>query len=134
MQARLQNDGAYSEQFPVTHRVKQDCLMAPTLFSMMFSAMIKYAFQDCDAGFPIRYRFDDLAENATPEGKMQYTLIMRLQSELQKPLTSHECLGMEWNQEVLLLWIFYVFVLSCVCYVFVRVCLYVFCGHLLGKG
>ena len=37
---------------------------------------------------------------------------------------------------VLLLWIFYVyvFVLSCVCYVFVRVCLYVLCGHLLGKG
>ena len=25
------------------------------------------------------------------------------------------------------------FVLSCVCYVFVRVCLYVLCGHLLGK-
>ena len=35
---------------------------------------------------------------------------------------------------VLLLWIVYVFVLSCVCYVFVRVCLYVLCGHLLGKG
>ena len=32
------------------------------------------------------------------------------------------------------MWIFYVFVLSCVCYVFVRVCLYVLCGHLLGKG
>ena len=31
-------------------------------------------------------------------------------------------------------WIFYVFVLSCVCYVFVCVCLYVLCGHLLGKG
>ena len=30
-----------------------------------------------------------------------------------------------------ILWIFYVFVLSCVCYVFVRVCLYVLCGHLL---
>ena len=26
------------------------------------------------------------------------------------------------------------FFLSCVCYVFVRVCLYVVCGHLLGKG
>ena len=29
---------------------------------------------------------------------------------------------------------FYVFFLSCVCYAFVRVCLYVPCGHLLGKG
>ena len=26
------------------------------------------------------------------------------------------------------------FILSCVCYAFVRVCLYVLCGHLLGKG
>ena len=32
--------------------------MAPTLFSMMFSAMFTDAFQDVDAGFPIRYRFD----------------------------------------------------------------------------
>ena len=38
------------------------------------------------------------------------------------------------SKAVLLLWIFYVFVLSCVCYVFVRVGLYVLCGHLLGKG
>ena len=35
---------------------------------------------------------------------------------------------------VLLLWFFYVFVLSCVCYVFVHVCLYVLCGHLLGRA
>ena len=32
--------------------------MAPTLFSMMFSAMLTDAFHDVDAGFPIRYRFD----------------------------------------------------------------------------
>ena len=38
------------------------------------------------------------------------------------------------SKEVLLLWIFYVFVLSCVYYVFVGVCLYVLCGQLLGKG
>ena len=38
------------------------------------------------------------------------------------------------SKAVLLLWIFYVFVLSCVCYVFVHVCLYVLYGHLLGKG
>ena len=40
------------------------------------------------------------------------------------------------SKAVLLLWIVYVyvFVLSCVSYVFVRVCLYVLCGHLLGKG
>ena len=32
--------------------------MAPTLFGMMFSAMLMDAFQDCDTGFPFRYRFD----------------------------------------------------------------------------
>ena len=58
MQARVQNDGEYSEPFPVTNGVKQSCVMAPTLFSMMFSAMLTDAFQDVNAGFPIRYRFD----------------------------------------------------------------------------
>ena len=38
------------------------------------------------------------------------------------------------SKAVLLLWIFYVFVLSCVCYVFVRVCLYVLGDQLLEKG
>ena len=32
------------------------------------------------------------------------------------------------------LWIIYVFFLSCVCYAFVCVCLFVPCGRLLGKG
>ena len=58
MQARVQNDGEYTEPFLVTNGVKQGCVMAPTLFSMMYSAMLTDAFQDVDAGFPIRYRFD----------------------------------------------------------------------------
>ena len=58
MACLVQNDGEYSERFPVTHGVKQGCVLAPTLFSMTFSAMLTDAFQDCDAGFPIKYRFD----------------------------------------------------------------------------
>ena len=58
MQARVQNDGEFSEPFEVTNGVKQGCVMAPTLFSMMFSAMLMNAFQDSGYGFPIRYRFD----------------------------------------------------------------------------
>ena len=39
------------------------------------------------------------------------------------------------SEAVLLLWIFWWFLfLSCVCCAFVRVCSYVPCGHLLGKG
>ena len=41
----------------------------------------------------------------------------------------------DFSKALLLLWIFYVFFfLSCVCYAFVCVFLYVPCGHLLGKG
>ena len=49
-------------------------------------------------------------------------------------LLEHLAIFNDRSKPVLLLWIFYVFVLSYVCYVFVRVCLYVLCGHLLGKG
>ena len=58
MQARVKNDVEYFEPFPVTNGVKQGGVLAPTLFSMVFSSMLTYAFQDYDAGFPIRYRFD----------------------------------------------------------------------------
>ena len=58
MQARVQNEREYSEPFPVTNGVKQGCVIAPTSFSKMFSAMLTDAFQDVDAGFPTRYRFD----------------------------------------------------------------------------
>ena len=59
MQARVQNYGEYSELLPVTNGVKQDCVMAPTLFSMMSSVILTDDFQDNDPGFPIRSRFDD---------------------------------------------------------------------------
>ena len=55
---RVQNDGQFSDPFPVTNGVKQGCVLASTLFSMMFSAMLKDAFQDGDNDIPIRYRFD----------------------------------------------------------------------------
>ena len=51
MQERVQNDGEYSEPFPVTNGVKQSCVMAPILFSLMCSAMLADAFQDVDDCF-----------------------------------------------------------------------------------
>ena len=57
MLARVQN-GEFSNPFPVTNGVKQGCVLAPTLFSIMFSAMLTDAFQDGDNGIPIRHRFD----------------------------------------------------------------------------
>ena len=58
MLARVQNDGEFSNPFPVANGVEQGCVLASTLFSMMFSAMLTDAFQDADNGIPIRYRFD----------------------------------------------------------------------------
>ena len=58
MLARVQNDSEFSDPFPVTNGIKQGCVRASTLFSMMFSAMLTDAFQDGDTGIPIRYRFD----------------------------------------------------------------------------
>ena len=101
MQARVQNDGEFSEPFEVTNGVKQGCVMALSVFSMMFSAMLNDAFQDSDTDFPIRYRFDgnvfnlrrlqaktkmqtnvldellyadDIDKNASPEAKMQIAM------------------------------------------------------------
>ena len=58
MLARVQNDGELSDPFPVTNGVKHVCVLASTLFSMMFSAMLTDAFQDVDNSIPMRYRFD----------------------------------------------------------------------------
>ena len=58
MLARVQDQGSHSEPFQVTNGVKQGCVLAPTLFSLMFSAMLLDAFKDSDIGIKLRYRFD----------------------------------------------------------------------------
>ena len=56
MEARVQNDGEFSKPFEVSNGVKQGCVLAPTLFSMMFSAMLMDAYRDEDIGVDFRYR------------------------------------------------------------------------------
>ena len=46
-----------SDNFAVTNSVKQGCVLAPTLFSMVFSAMLSDALDD-EVGIPIKYRSD----------------------------------------------------------------------------
>jgi len=40
MDAKVEDNGELSEPFPVTNGVKQGCVLDPTLFSMLFSAML----------------------------------------------------------------------------------------------
>ena len=58
MQIRVMDAGDSSDPFPVTNGVKQGCVLAPTLFSIMFSAMLSEAFQDDAHGIPLRFRTD----------------------------------------------------------------------------
>uniref|UniRef100_A0A0B7BSR0 Reverse transcriptase domain-containing protein n=3 Tax=Arion vulgaris TaxID=1028688 RepID=A0A0B7BSR0_9EUPU len=59
MMARVLDEGELSEAFHVTNGVKQGCVLAPTLFSMMFAAMLTDVFWEGDEhGVKIRYRTD----------------------------------------------------------------------------
>ena len=58
MMARVLDDAEPSEAFPVTNGVKQGSVLAPTLFSMMFSAMLTDAFRDCEPDINIKFRTD----------------------------------------------------------------------------
>ena len=56
MKAQVQDNGETSQPFPVSNGVNQGCVLAPTLFSLMFSAMLTDAFRDGDVGIDLRYR------------------------------------------------------------------------------
>nr|VZI27886.1 unnamed protein product [Spirometra erinaceieuropaei] len=58
MMERVTDNGAVMEAFTVTSRVKQGCVLAPTLFSLMFSAMLMDAYRYERPGIRIAYRTD----------------------------------------------------------------------------
>nr|VZI10234.1 unnamed protein product [Spirometra erinaceieuropaei] len=58
MMARVTDNGAVSEASAVTNGVKQGCVRAPTLFSLVFSAMLMDAYRDERPGIRIAYRTD----------------------------------------------------------------------------
>ena len=58
MCARVSDQGELSEPFAVTNGVKQGCVLAPTLFSMVFAAMLMDAYDNKDPDITIRYQMD----------------------------------------------------------------------------
>ncbi|VDL96294.1 unnamed protein product [Schistocephalus solidus] len=58
MTVRVTDNGTVSEAFAVTNGVKQGCVLALTLFSLMFSAMLMDAYHDEQPGIRIAYRTD----------------------------------------------------------------------------
>ncbi|VDL85923.1 unnamed protein product [Schistocephalus solidus] len=56
--ARVTDNETVSEAFAVTNGVKQGCVLNPTLFSLMFSAMLMDAYRDEQPGICIAYRTD----------------------------------------------------------------------------
>nr|VZI36596.1 unnamed protein product [Spirometra erinaceieuropaei] len=98
MMAHVPDNGTVSEALAVTDGMKQGCVLAPTLFSLMFSAMLMDAYHNERPGIRIAHRTDgqltnrprmyflsrvsttivyellfadDCALNATSEGDMQ---------------------------------------------------------------
>ncbi len=53
---RVCADGKESDGFEVTAGVKQGCVIAPSLFSLFFAAMLKEATEDMPQGVTIRFR------------------------------------------------------------------------------
>ncbi|VDL81403.1 unnamed protein product [Schistocephalus solidus] len=56
MTARVTDNGSVSKAFAVTNGVKQGCVLAPKLFSLMFSARLMDAYRDELPGIRIAYR------------------------------------------------------------------------------
>ena len=58
MMARVIENGDVSDPFPVTNGVKQGCVLAPTLVSLLFAEMLSAALAKTSASTTIRYRTD----------------------------------------------------------------------------
>ena len=58
MRGTVQYDGSSSDSSPINSGVKQGCVLAPTLFGIFFSLLLKHAFDSSDDGVHIHTRSD----------------------------------------------------------------------------
>ena len=57
-QGQVKHNGSLSGSFPVSNGVKQGCVLAPTLFSIFLSIMLREAKEGLPGGIYIRFRTD----------------------------------------------------------------------------
>ena len=57
-QGQVKYNGSLSGSFPISNGIKQGCVLAPTLFSIFFSIMLREATEDLPDGIYIRFRTD----------------------------------------------------------------------------
>ena len=55
-QGQVKHNGSLSGSFPISNGVKQGCVLAPTLFSIFFSIMLREAKDDLPDGIYICFR------------------------------------------------------------------------------
>ena len=58
MKGTVQYDGSSSDPFPVKSGVKQGCVLAPTLFGILFSLLLRYACSESEEGIYLHTRSD----------------------------------------------------------------------------
>ena len=57
-QGQIKHNGSLLGNFPISNGIKQGCVLAPTLFSIFFSIMLREAKEDLPDGIYIRFRSD----------------------------------------------------------------------------
>ena len=62
-QGQVKHNGSLSGSFHISNSVKQGCILAPTLFSIFFSIMLREAKDDLPDGIYIRFRTDGCLSN-----------------------------------------------------------------------
>ncbi|BHF65057.1 hypothetical protein SprV_0200806600 [Sparganum proliferum] len=77
--AWVTNNEAVPEAFAVTNGVKQGCVLAPILFSLLSSAMLMGAYRDERPGIRIAYRTEShLLQSATFHSRVCTTPVHEL--------------------------------------------------------